>query len=145
MWRATTFVAFLFWGAFFYVLLSAVAAGTTGLNVVSAIPIILSLLLGGCAPIMLTIRFRVGLRTGQVLCGLLIAYILVLVAADPSDWFALVAALPLLATIGIAQVAAGRTHDTAARLETWWYRLPGALAALTAAWLILEIAVRLVA
>jgi hypothetical protein len=143
MWKAATFATFVLCGLFFYVLLSAVAAGTTGLTAIAAIPILIALVLGGFTPLILSLNFRAGVRTGQVLSASLIGYVLILVAADPSDAFALVATVPLVATIFISQFAHVRRKPSSADKMRHGYISMGVLTGIAAAWLIVEILIRL--
>ena len=140
------YTVFLVSGLVYYVLLSAVAAGGPGLRWGTAWPIIAALVMGGFAPGLTLLRLRVGYILAAGMAVVVVGYIISIVSRDPAEAFALVAALPALVVIllSIRRLWKPRqgTGFTPSR-RRWWVLLPAAAPALPAAWLILEIFIRL--
>lgn|SRR5690625_2696346 len=126
------YTVFLVSGLVYYVLLSAVAAGGPGLRWGTAWPIIAALVMGGFAPGLTLLRPRVG-------------YIVLIISRDPAEAFALVAAPPALVVIvlSIRRLWKPRQDPGFIPSRRWWMLLPAVAPALPAAWLILEIIIRL--
>jgi hypothetical protein len=92
----------LFSGLFYYVLLSAVAAGGPGLSPQTAAPIVAALLLGGFGPGLSILKPRAAAWFVGSLSFFFVGYILIVVIGPPGDPWALVAGLPALASLTVA-------------------------------------------
>jgi hypothetical protein len=140
------YFAYLVVGLFFYVLLSAVAAGGSGLTWAAAVPILAALVLGGFAPGLSLLRPRSGFLLALGMAAVLTIYTLILVAVDPSDVFALIATVPALVAAAISGIGLRRPRSPAStgRAATVIRVTLAIVPALPAAWLILEILGRLI-
>jgi hypothetical protein len=141
---ATFYGLTLFSGLFYYVLLSAVAAGGAGLNPQTAVPIVAALLLGGIGPGLALTLPRAAAWFVVALSVFFVGYILMVVIGPPGDPWALVAGLPAVASLLSAFFAHRRSPDSV------WQRRPGrksrlalalaiTLPAIPALWLIVGI------
>jgi len=139
------YTVFLVSGLVYYVLLSAVAAGGPGLRWGTAWPIIAALVMGGFAPGLTLLRLRVGYILAAGMAVVVVGYIISIVSRDPAEAFALVAALPALVVIvlSIRRLWKPRQDPGFIPSPRWWTLLPAVAPALPAAWLILEIIIRL--
>jgi len=136
---------FLVSGLVYNVLLLAVAAGGPGLRWGTAWPIIAALVMGGFAPGLSILRPRVGYIVAAAMAVVVVAYIVLIVSREPAEAFALVAALPALVVIllSIRRLWKPRQDKGSISYRRWWALLPAVAPALPAAWLILEITIRL--
>lgn len=148
MFVSSQYFLYLLVGAFYYALLSAVAAGGAGLMAGTAIPIIAALFMGGFGPGLSLVAPRWSAWWIGALSVFFIGYVILVVILDPSDVYALIAAIPSVGTLAVALVGARRGRAAVFSADRGVgvrvvLGLAAALPALVAIWLILGIVVRL--